>query len=95
MVARTLFGSGELPLTTWFPALHLPRATKTNLSPLELNRHLGVCYLRTWRLKHKVMHAMTAEEEDRLLRLDGTQSGFSHDQQTRDANKPYCHRRWR
>lgn len=67
LVAGTLFAATKLPLTTWFLALYLLTSTKTNLAALELKRHLGVCYRTAWRLKHKVMQAMTAREESRRL----------------------------
>ena len=63
----TLFESSKLPLRTWFLGLHLLTATKTNLSALELKRQLGLCYRSAWRLKHKVMQAMTSAEESRKL----------------------------
>lgn len=37
------------------------------MAALELKRHLGVCYRTAWRLKHKVMQAMTEREESRKL----------------------------
>jgi hypothetical protein len=67
LVSGTLFEATKLPLTTWFLALHLLTATKTNMSALELKRHLGVRYRTAWRLKHKVMQAMTEREETRQL----------------------------
>lgn len=67
LLSGTLFQSTKLPLTTWFLALHLLTSTKTNMAALELMRHLGVCYRTAWRLKHKVMHAMTEREESRRL----------------------------
>jgi hypothetical protein len=56
-----------LPLRLWFLAMHLLSAAKTNLSALELMRHLGVCYRTAWRMKQKIMQAMTAREEGRQL----------------------------
>lgn len=67
LVSGTVFEGTKLPLTTWFLAIHLLTSTKTNLAALELMRHLGVCYRTAWRLKHKVMQAMTAREETRQL----------------------------
>jgi hypothetical protein len=42
LVSGTLFQNSKLPLITWFQALYLLTLTKTNLSALELKRHLGV-----------------------------------------------------
>jgi hypothetical protein len=54
-------------MTTWHLAIYLLTSTKTNLAALELARHLGVCYRTAWRLKHKIMQAMTTREEPRKL----------------------------
>ena len=67
LLAGTLFEATKLPLTTWFLALHLLTASKTNVAALELKRHLGVTYRTAWRLKHKIMQAMTQREESRRL----------------------------
>lgn len=65
--AGTLFEHSRLPLTTWFLALYFLTQTKTNVSALELTRHLGVSYSAAWRMKHKLMQAMTEREESRRL----------------------------
>lgn len=67
LLSGTVFAATKLPLRTWFLAIHLLTATKTNLAALELKRHLGVSYRSAWRLKHKVMQAMTDREESRQL----------------------------
>ncbi|MGH8115417.1 MAG: IS1595 family transposase [Rhodanobacteraceae bacterium] len=69
LVSGTLLQATNLPLTKWFLAMHLLTSTKTNMAALELMRHLDVCYRTAWRLKHKLMQAMTEREEAR--RLDG------------------------
>ncbi len=58
-ISGTMFEATKLPLKTWFLALHLLTSTKTNTATLELVRHLGVGYSAAWRIKHKVMQAMT------------------------------------
>ncbi len=63
----TVFDNTKLPLTTWLLALYLLSQSKTNLSALELMRHLGVCYRTAWRLKHKLMQAMNERDADRRL----------------------------
>lgn len=65
--AGTVFDHTRLPLTTWFLALYLLTQSKTNVAALELTRHLGVCYRTAWRVKHKLMQAMTAREASRSL----------------------------
>jgi hypothetical protein len=67
LISGTLFEGTKLPLTTWFIAIYLLTSTKTNLSALELKRHLGVRYRTAWRLKHKIMQAMLEREETRQL----------------------------
>ncbi len=67
LTSGTLFGASHLPLTTWFLAMHLLTGSKTNMSALELKRHLGVSYDTAWKLKHKVMQAMTDREAPRQL----------------------------
>jgi hypothetical protein len=67
LISGTLFQASKLPLRLWFLAMHLLSAAKTNLSALELMRHLGVCYRSAWRMKQKIMQAMTAREEGREL----------------------------
>jgi ribosomal protein L37AE/L43A len=67
LVSGTLFQASKLPLRLWFLAMHLLSAAKTNLSALELKRHMGVCYRTAWRVKQKIMQAMTAREEGRRL----------------------------
>jgi len=37
------------------------------MAALELMRHLGVCYRAAWRVKHKLMQAMTEREAGRQL----------------------------
>ena len=68
LVSGTLFEASKLDLRKWFLGLHLLTSTKTNLAALELMRHLGVCYRTAWRLKQKVMQAMTEREESRKLK---------------------------
>lgn len=63
----TVFDSTRLPLTTWLLALYLLSQSKTNLSALELSRHLGVSYPTAWRVKHKLMQAMVEREAGRQL----------------------------
>ncbi len=67
LTSGTLFAGSKLPLRTWMLAMHLLGSTKTNLAALELMRHLGVNYKTAWRIKHKIMEAMTEREESRRL----------------------------
>lgn len=65
--AGTVMEQSKLPLRTWLLAMYLLTQSKTNLSALELMRHLGVSYPSAWRLKHKLMQAMRQDEHDRRL----------------------------
>ena len=67
LTSGTVFEGSKLPLTTWFLAMHLLTGSKTNMSALELKRHLGVCYDTAWKLKHKIMQTMTEREAPRQL----------------------------
>ena len=69
LTSGTLFQGTQLPLATWMLAVYLLTSTKTNMSALELQRHLGVNYKAAWRIKHKVMQAMAEREATR--KLDG------------------------
>lgn len=42
VIAGTIFEATKLALTIWFLAMHLLTQAKTNMSMLELSRHLGV-----------------------------------------------------
>lgn len=63
----TLMEQSKLPLRTWLLAMYLLGQSKTNLSALELMRHLGVSYPAAWRMKHKLMQAMAEREAGRQL----------------------------
>jgi transposase-like protein len=43
VLSGTIFEASKLPLTSWFVAIQLLAQSKTNVSALELKRHLGVC----------------------------------------------------
>lgn len=82
LMAGTLFEHSRLPLNTWFLAMYLLTQTKTNLAALELARHLGVSYSSAWRMKHKLMQAMTEREASRRLtgfvQIDDAYLGGEH-----------------
>jgi hypothetical protein len=63
----TIFEASKLPLTIWFLAMQLLTQSKTNVSALELKRHLGVCYRTAWLVKHKILEGMRLAEADRQL----------------------------
>lgn len=67
VIAGTIFESTKLPLTVWFLAMHLLTQAKTNMSMLELSRHLGVSYPSAWLMKHKLMEVMRLREDSRQL----------------------------
>jgi len=65
--AGTMFQASKLPLRLWMQAIYLLTSSKTNVAALELKRHLGVNYKAAWRMKHKIMQAMSEREESRKL----------------------------
>lgn len=67
VIAGTVFEATKLPLTVWFLAMHLLTQAKTNMSMLELSRHLGVSYPSAWLIKHKLMEVMRLREDSRQL----------------------------
>jgi transposase-like protein len=67
VIAGTIFEATKLPLTVWFLAMHLLTQAKTNMSMLELSRHLGVSYPSAWLMKHKLMEVMRLREASRQL----------------------------
>ena len=67
LISGTIFQATKLSLAKWFLAMYLLTSTKTNLSALELKRHLGVCYRTAWAMKHKLMQTMTEREATREL----------------------------
>ncbi|MBC7598469.1 MAG: IS1595 family transposase [Polaromonas sp.] len=67
VIAGTIFEATKLPLTVWFLAMHLLTQAKTNMSMLELSRHLGVSYPSAWLMKHKLMEVMRQREDTRQL----------------------------
>ena len=69
LTAGTVMEATNLPLTTWFLAIHLISQAKTGLSALALMRQLGVSYPTAWRIHHKLMTAMGKREE--RYRLQG------------------------
>lgn len=58
----TLMEQSKPPLRTWPVAMYLIGERKTNLSALELMRHLGVSCPAAWPMKHKLMQAMVERE---------------------------------
>ena len=67
VIAGSVFEATKLPLTVWFLAMHLLTQAKTNMSMLELSRHLGVSYPSAWLMKHKLMEVMRLREDSRQL----------------------------
>lgn len=67
MTARSPFDSTKLPLTTWFRGLYLLTRGEKPISAAELHRGLGISYNAAWRMKRKLMQAVT--DSTRPLRL--------------------------
>jgi hypothetical protein len=58
----------KLPLSTWFLAFYLIGQAKTDISSLEVSRHLGVSTDTAWLLHNKILRAMAEREKAYLLR---------------------------
>lgn len=67
LCAGTVLAHTHVPLRKWFLAVYLLTQSKTNVSALELMRHLGVSYNAAWRIKHKLMQLMADAESQRKL----------------------------
>jgi hypothetical protein len=67
VTAGTMMEHSNLPLTTWFLAIHLISQAKTGMSALALKRDLGVSYPTAWLLHQKIDRAMADREAARLL----------------------------
>ena len=67
LTSGTIFQNTKLPIVKWFQAMFFLTQSKNNVSALELTRLLGVCYRSAWRLKHKIIHAMSVREKKRKL----------------------------
>ena len=69
VTSGTVFHSTNLPLTKWFLAMFLLVQSKNGISSLELKRQIGVSYPTAFKLRHKLMQAMS--ERDRKKSLSG------------------------
>ena len=67
VTARSPFDSTKLPLTMWFRGLYLLTRGERPISAMELHRRLGISYNAAWRMKRKLMRAVT--DSTRPLRL--------------------------
>lgn len=67
LISGTIFQSSNLPLATWFLAIHLIGQSKTGISSLSLKRQLGVSYPTAWLMNHKLMQAMSDREDQYFL----------------------------
>lgn len=67
LTAGTLMADTTLPLRPWWLAIYLVTQAKNGIAALELARQLGVSYQIAWRLKHRLMSAMNAQEATRQL----------------------------
>lgn len=67
VTAGSPLDSTKLPLTTWFQGLHLLTRGEKPVSAMALHRRLGISYNAAWRMKRKLMKAIT--DRARPLRL--------------------------
>ncbi|NQZ58007.1 MAG: IS1595 family transposase [Lentisphaeraceae bacterium] len=67
LTAGTLFEHTQLPLSTWFLAIHLITQSKNSVSGLELHRQLQVNHKTAWLMKHKIMQMMFDGDREHKL----------------------------
>jgi len=67
LISGTIFSGTNLPLTTWFLAIHLITQSKTGIAALELKRQLGVSYNTAWSMKQKIMQVMKERDDSKAL----------------------------
>ncbi len=67
LISGTIFSATNLPLTTWFLAIHLITQSKTGIAALELKRQLGVSYNTAWSMKQKIMQVMKERDDSKAL----------------------------
>lgn len=67
VTAGSVFDSTKLALTVWFRGLYLLTRDETPASAMALHRELGVSYNAAWRMKRKLLRAVT--DRNRPLRL--------------------------
>ncbi len=77
MTAGTVLHKTHLPLTLWFWAAYLVAAHGPGISPLQLQRHLGISrYETAWTILHKLRRAMVALERAKLTDEVEVDEGF-------------------
>ena len=67
---RNDFRGTKVPLCTWFRAMYHLTQSKGGISSIELGRRLGVTQTTAWKIKHKLMQAMSGA--GRYKAPDGT-----------------------
>lgn len=63
----TIFQNSKIPLNIWIAAFHLMCCSKKGISTLQLKRHLGITYSKTWAMAHKIRYAMSQDPVKTLL----------------------------
>jgi transposase-like protein len=98
LISGTIFEQTQLPLTTWFLAIHMITQSKTGLSALALKRQIGVSYNTAWSMKHKIMQVMKERDDSKPLsgtvQLDdvywGGQASRRQKEPGRCQQSPFC-----
>lgn len=76
VTAASDFDSTKLPLTVWFHGLYLLTRDRKPATAMALHRELGISYNAAWRMKRKLMRAVTDETRPLRLRECALPPGF-------------------
>ncbi|MFC4599167.1 transposase [Cohnella hongkongensis] len=66
LIAGTIMEGSRTPLHRWFQAIFL-HARPLRVNARQLSEAIGVTYKTAWLICHKIRHAMTGKESNRLL----------------------------
>lgn len=61
-LADTIFANTKIPLTSWFYVIYVMSQSKSGISAVNIQRHLGVKYETAWRMMMKVRELMEDPE---------------------------------
>lgn len=61
-LANTIFANTKVPLTSWFYVMYVMSQSKSGVSAVNIQKHLGVKYETAWRMMMKVRELMVDNE---------------------------------
>jgi len=66
LISGTIMEGSRTPLHLWFQAIYL-HARMHGVNARQLSEYIGVTYKTAWHISHKIRHAMSQAESERLL----------------------------